>query len=556
MGGGLIQLVAYGAQDMFLTGNPQITFFKSVYRRHTNFSIESIKQSLTGTTDFKGKLEGTISRNGDLIHRMYLQMKLPQIDLTDGLSDDYYIAFRWLNWIGHVLIKNVSVTIGGQEIDKHTGEWLHLWNELTQKSEKAEAYAEMVGNVPRLTQIHSAYKATGVTRTPCVIEDYKLYVPLQFWFNRHIGLALPMIALQYHDVTINIELEELENCIWATLQNSSSNYATKTGAAVFADSNTTTTPTLDSVELYVDYIFLDTAERKRFAQVAHEYLIERVQNKSTTTIQSNNNQATLSLKSLSHPVKEIVWVIQANSFIDGEYTQSRAGRQYFNYTDSFDYSNFTGTPETYWGPGMKGGRSPQNLWYGLPTVKVEGLLNQSNAFANSTTGVTDATAGYNDVSDYTPSTGAVNTYENRYMEDLVGPALAQPVVGNSTGLWSATSNNLPILDNGKNPTATAKLVLNGNDRFSQRDGFYFNVVQPYECHTGQCAPGINVYSFSLKPEDYQPSGTCNFSRIDNADLEVTLSTNIQNFTSKARVYALSYNILRVMSGMGGLAYSS
>jgi len=142
------------------------------------------------------------------------------------------------------------------------------------------------------------------------------------------------------------------------------------------------------------------------------------------------------------------------------------------------------------------------------------------------------------------------------MEDLVGPALAQPVVGNSTGLWSATSNNLPILDNGKNPTATAKLVLNGNDRFSQRDGFYFNVVQPYECHTGQCAPGINVYSFSLKPEDYQPSGTCNFSRIDNADLELTLSTNIQNFTSKARVYALSYNILRVMSGMGGLAYSS
>ena len=239
-----------------------------------------------------------------------------------------------------------------------------------------------------------------------------------------------------------------------------------------------------------------------------------------------------------------------------DYTQSRAGRQVFNYTDAFDYSGFSGTPEGYWGPGMKGGRSAQNFWHGLPTVKVEGLLNSSNAFANTTTGVTDATAGYNDVSDYTPSDGSVNTYENRYMEDLLGPALAQPISGNSTGLWSATSNNLQILDNGKNPTSTAKLVLNGNDRFSEREGFYFNVVQPFQTHTGQPAPGINVYSFSLKPEDYQPSGTCNFSRIDSAELSLSLSTNIQSFTSKARVYALSYNILRIMSGMGGLAYSS
>ena len=547
MGGGLIQLVAYGAQDMYLTGNPQITFFKAIYRRHTNFSIESVKQTFNGTADFNNEASATISRNGDLIYRMYLQTTLPQINLSTSLSSGHYKAFRWLNWPGHNLIKTVKLEIGGDEIDRHTGEWLHIWNELTQKSEHGAAYAEMVGNVPKLTQIHS----TNTSSTDCIIDSYTMYIPLQFYFCRSPGLALPIIALQYHDVKVTFEFNTLDKCIWATQQDSSTSYVYKTGSSVLSS------VTLGDTNLYVDYIFLDTNERRRFAQVQHEYLIDKLQGlNKDVSVSSGNTQATVRIN-LNHPVKELIWVTQPNSFSDANYSQARAGYQPFNYTDAWDYTNFTGTPENYYGPGMVGGRGQQNMWYGLPTVKVSGALNTDNAWATTTTAasVTNTNAGYNDVSDYTSSSG-VNLYSARNVEKLLGPASAQPVSGNSSGLWSMTSNDANIMDAGRNPTTSAKILLNGNERFSQRNGFYFNVVVPYECHTASPAPGINVYSFALKPEDHQPSGTCNFSRIDNAELVINLSTNTQSVNCKVRYFALSYNILRIMSGMGGLAYSS
>ena len=183
-----MQLVAYGAQDIYLTGNPQITFFKVVYRRHTNFSMESIQQNFNGTADFGRKITCTISRNGDLIHKIYLQSTLPQINVNDGATQTNLKAFRWLNWIGHVLIKNIEIEIGGQRIDKHYGDWLHIWNELSQTPGHASGYAEMVGNVPRLTQISFTRGDT------CTVPQYTLYIPLQFWFCRNPGLALPLIA--------------------------------------------------------------------------------------------------------------------------------------------------------------------------------------------------------------------------------------------------------------------------------------------------------------------------------------------------------------------------
>ena len=197
-----LQLVAYGAQDIHLTGNPQITFFKVVYRRHTNFSIESIKQTFNGTADFGQEVSSNIQRNGDLIYKMYLQTTLPEVNLSSGLTANtgIYRAFRWVNWIGHVLLKNVEIRIGGQKIDKHYGEWLHIWNELSQTSEKAAGYAEMVGNVPKLTQIYSTN-----SNSACTVNSYSLYIPLQFWFCRNPGMALPLIALQYSDINVNIE---------------------------------------------------------------------------------------------------------------------------------------------------------------------------------------------------------------------------------------------------------------------------------------------------------------------------------------------------------------
>ena len=541
MGGGLLQLVAYGAQDVYLTGNPQITFFKVVYRRHTNFSIESIKQTFNGTANFGSEVSTQIQRNADLIHRMYLQTTLPEINVSDSITttdNSTFKAFRWLNWIGHILVKSAEIRIGGQKIDKQYGEWMHIWNELSQDPGKASGYAEMVGNVPELTQVHSSNtRSSENSGTDCTINSYQLYIPLQFWFCRNPGMALPLIALQYHDVVLNIEFSEFDECIWSsteTVSGGESTFVVSTGV------NSIGSKSLTSTNIYVDYIYLDTEERRRFSQVAHEYLIEQVQFTGEENISALSNNIKMNF---THPVKELIWVIQPSNYVSKNYTQSRGGRQYYNYTDSWDYTGFTGTPESYSGSGMKGGKGNQNLWYGLPNVNVNSNQDTNNGWSNSTVSanVNISNAGYNHISNYT-NHNYVSTIQTR------------------TGLQTLSSGS-KLLDSGKNTLEKCKIVLNGNDRISERNGKYFNLVQPYQHHTNCPAPGINVYSFAITPEDHQPSGTCNFSRIDNAHLEITVTANTISSTTnsgnaKVRIYATNYNILRIMSGMGGLAYSN
>ena len=540
MGGGLLQLVAYGAQDVYLTGNPQITFFKTVYRRHTNFSIESIKQTFNGTANFGTEVSTTIQRNADLIGKIYLETTLPEINISELITstdNKTYKAFRWLNWIGHILIKTAEIRIGGQKIDKHYGEWLHLWNELSQDEGKKSGYAELVGNVPQLTQIHSSNtQSSDNGGKDCIIEAYDLTIPLQFWFCRNPGMSLPLIALQYTDIVLNLEFRNLDECIWASTQTTSqpNPFITQSGSGTLG-----TDKLLSSTNVYVDYIYLDTEERRRFAQVAHEYLIEQLQFTGEETITTENSLIKINF---THPVKELIWVIQPSNFIQKDYTQSRGGRQYFNYTDLWDYSGFTGTPDTFSGSGIIGGKGSNNFLYSSFNVNVDGELNQNNKWAKSLTSsnINNSNAGYNNISSYTKK-NQVSTISNR------------------TGLWSL--NGSKLLDSGKNPIVTAKLILNGNDRFTERKGKYFNIVQPLQHHSNCPAPGINVYSFAITPEDHQPSGTCNFSRIDNAQLNInitknTISKDYNSGDAKIKIYAVNYNILRIMSGMAGLAYSN
>ena len=461
MGGGLMQLVAYGAQDIYLTGNPQITFFKVVYRRHTNFSMEAIEQTFNGSADFGKRVTCTVSRNGDLMHRVYLQVTVPQVSVSENAS------FRWLNHLGHVLIKYAEVEIGGQRIDKHYGDWLHIWNELSQEAGKKAGYANMIGNVPALTS-----PVTGVSGGSAVPE-MDLYIPLEFWFCRNPGLALPLIALQYHEVKINIEFRAASDCCMGESSGLS----------------------LAAASLFVDYIYLDTDERRRFAQVSHEYLIEQVQFTGDESVSSVSNKIKLNF---NHPCKELIWVVQKDSVLDSAAT---GGKQWFNYTDAEDLTPYSGNPTDPYGDGL------------LMVVP-------------------DASG--NDTLSYPSSTGVA---EGNYVK----------WVGKDTGF---------------NPVFSAKLQLNGHDRFSERMGRYFNLVQPYQHHTNVPKTGINVYSFGLKPEEHQPSGTCNMSRIDNATLQLTLTAATVSGASgvssdaKVRVYATNYNVLRIMSGMGGLAYSN
>ena len=497
--GGLMQLVAYGAQDVYLTANPQVTFFKQLYRRHSNFAMESIEQTFNGVGNFGKRVQCTISRNGDLITRVYVQVTLPAIDgsVLNGAS------FAWVPYLGQYMIDNVYVEIGGQQIDKHYGEWLHIWNELTLPTGKQLAYLNMVNGYGGVVLDVSAGVVCSTCTTEVNVADAKnlacvnpsiisagadcafangtvlsqgldglndlpysavtncipertLYIPLEFWFNRHTGLALPLIALQYHEVKINVEFNTLQ-------------YLCNIAAATVGSGTGTVNSVLNAIgnaglvacSLYVDYVYLDTEERRRFAQVAHEYLIEQLQFTGTESVTSTSNKIQLSF---NHPCKELIWVVQNPSYLD------------------------------------------------------------CNSVLNSPWRYSDAALG--------------------------------------------------------NPTAVAKVQLNGQDRFTEREGSYFNFVQPFQHHTTTPATGVNVYSFALKPEDLQPSGSCNFSRIDNAVLNLTLTpatffTNVVSIaganatavgvvggtkdkqtSANVNIYATNYNVLRIMSGMGGLAYSN
>jgi hypothetical protein len=455
MGGGLLQLVAYGAQDVYLTGNPQITFFKVAYRRHTNFAMEAIQQTFTGTADFGNTVNCQISRNGDLIHRAYLQVQLPNITAATN--------HKFVNYVGLRLLKSVTIEIGGQQIDKHYSDWLYIWNELTLPLGKRYAWEAMIGADNDITSADT--------------NGAVLHIPLEFWFCRQIGLALPLIALQYHEVKLKIEFETLKNC-------------------VFIDTNgndpTSTTLKIQKADLWVDYIFLDTDERRKFAQLSHEYLIEQLQFTGSETI---NSGASARIKlNFNHPCKELVWVAK--------------------------FSDTTNTTRHH--------------WYNY-TVK------SSGAFLSATELPGELDASLTTLAEITSNILAISPPNTAGDMDLYVKKLVYNV---EPGFHA----------NAVNPFTKCLLQLNGNDRFAERDGSYFNYVQPFQHHTNIPAnQGINVYSFALKPEEHQPSGTLNMSRIDTAVLAVTSRATVNGIIN---VYATNYNVLRILSGMGGLAYSN
>ena len=382
---------------------------------------------------------------------------------------------------------------------------MHIWNELTQTMGHQAGYANLVGNVPKLVQ-----SSSGVV--PSVI----LYIPLQFWFCRNPALALPLIALQYHDVTIDVKFNAKANCYW--------------------QSSTGRTPgSLTSAYLFVDYIYLDTEERRRFAQSKHEYLIEQVQAKRDYNFAQNATTDNIKLP-FNHPVKELVWVVQKSNVISSSDMTNLGGQQWFNFTDAIDKSYFSGTPQDPLGGGIGTaafniGNFPHSLPLSGHAETVSGTSNVATAGKSSNVGV---------------NIGALT------FVDLFG----QPnsFTRDDAKAWTA---DIPVFDTGENCVSLAKIQINGQDRMSEREGRYYNLVQPLQHHTNTPATGINVYSFAHKPEEHQPSGTCNFTKIDSAVLSLTLTTNTtSDSTAKAHIYATNYNILKIGGGMAGLAYSN
>ena len=401
-----MQLVAYGAQDVYLTGNPKVTFFQAVYKRHTNFAMENIEQTVNGTAASSGRVSVTVARNGDLIADMYLELAATTA-ATVAATDA---------WVAERAIATAELSIGGQRIDKHYQKWWRLYAELYLDDGKKLNYGKMT----------SSSKAGTV------------YLPLIFFFNRNPGLALPLIALQYHEVRIDLDL--------------ASDFGTN----------------FTSLKVWGNYIYLDTEERRRFAQKGHEYLIEQVQHTGTDSLADADATKQVRL-SYNHPVKELVWCTTVAS--------------------ETSLCNFTSQPVTV-------------------TSNVAALVTaDSNVFINP------ASAG---------APQLMLDADVQFDENFVGPL------------------------------STFKLVLNGQDRFKEQSGKYFNQVQPFVHHSGSPMPGIYSYSFALKPEEHQPTGTCNFSRIDNAQVSVKCARG----SSSLHMFATNYNVLRIQSGMGGLAFSN
>lgn len=478
----LMQLAAIGIQDLFLTREPQITFFKIVYRRHTNFSIEAIPQYFIHKPNFGKRVTCTISRQGDLIGPMWLVVQLPKIK---EFATSSFITAAWARKIGYALIKSIEIEIGGQVIDKQCGEWLNIWTELTQSP--STQYDKMIGNIPELFEYTNGK------------DEYTIYIPLQFWFCKSYGQAIPLVCLQYSDVKVIIEINEIENClslapthyiiidddvvnfeqyeyIKQDLPNNSSiigrfcsfdvltkrmyylkitkskfvstHPITGTKYKVIPISNTLshTTPrmnySLNSCYLLVNYFYLDTVERNKFLKSEHKYLIEQITALTEHTIESTNRTVTVNL---DHPCKFMTWVVQLN------YLSDKNVNDYYNYTDSPVYSN----------------------------------------------------------------------------NKLIGKSII------------------------KNQT----VLLNGHERLSYRPAEYFNWIQSYQHF--RCAPseGVNVYSFSLLPMMWEPSGTCNMSKMEKIEVKLNLNHLISTIQSvKFRGYAVTYNVLQITNGLGGLSF--
>ena len=473
MGGGLMQLVAYGAQDIYLTGNPQITFFKVVYRRHTNFAMESIQQTFNGVSTFGKRSTVIVSRNGDLINSAYLNVTLPALSparnfmelvrspeppspspspgnliVNPTTNDTLTIAdveLVWTNFVGLALIDYVTVEIGGQEIDKQYGLYMYLWQELTMSAEKAHGYQRMVGG----TDGASGWLLLGNS-----LEEQLLTVPLSFWFNINAGLSLPLIALQYHEVRFIFQFNAFENLVQAVVWRGI-NAGKMLPRSEWRLLNNAPRP-LQNIDMFIDYIYLDTDERRRFAQMSHEYLIDQVQHNETTVSLETAERLSQRL-TFNHPCKELFFVFRRVDNVENN--------------DIFNFSSFP------------------------------------------------------------------------VGEEKLGGDLLQ----------------------------TAALRLNGHYRFNPSRGpLFFRQWQPFIHHTRIPDSNLYVYSFALRPEEHQPSGTCNFSRIDNTILEYSLDTSpeyrspvLPNITRSRpstgallNVFARNYNVLRIMSGMGGLAYSN
>jgi hypothetical protein len=469
MTGGLIQLASYGGADIYITGNPEITYFKTVYRRHTNFAKESIIQHIDGRVGYGRTVNIDITRAGDLLGAIWLQLRPPFF----AAANTWY----YTQGLGNALIKRVDLVIGGQLIDRQYGEWMSIWEELSVSTGRRPGLDAMtLTNVP-MTDL--------ATKTSEGTTPY-LNVPLQFWFCRNPALALPIVAMSLHEIRLQLEFGNLED-ITSSYKPSTATNPAYYPLVVPNDANMANYTSGQNMEceVWATYYHLDSDERRQLVQNPLEYLIEQVQFKGSQEYREDTRNIKYDM-GFANPVKEIIWGIRPILDIPNSVLSATAFRAYRTRTQP-SFGQFWGEFES----GVIRFNS-QNRMKDRPSTHF--LLTQNYQH---------------------------HTRVPRYNQ-LTG---SQVEATRETG-----------------PVYVAKLY---------------------------------TYSFGLNPEQHQPSGTANFTKLDDASIELRgistpdpltydvggSSTAVNKLTQyydglELVVYATSYNVLRVKDGMCGLAFEN
>lgn len=531
MAGGLLQLIAYSAEDMYLTNDPQITFFKVAYRRATNFSIQTFEKTFNDNPNFGSRGTVKLYRLGDLATKMYLRI------IINRLCPQNNTKFAWIRRLGHAMLKSVEIKIGGSTIDKQYGTWLDIWYELT--GNDSRGYDHMIGNIEQLTELNHLEK-----------PEYTLYIPLQFWFNRHYGLALPLIAIQYHEIFITVEFEEKEKLIIKSEE-------------IFDYSQVK----ILEVGLVTDYIYLDMEERERFAITGHEYLIEQLQYFEDESLDNNYKRLMLSF---TCPSKELIWAAK-----NGKYTQGNKFLCYSNkenwYRDmkkcskqvllnSIVLLNCQEQPPKcgIWEE-FEPGVVKYQSYNGNLTV-----TNKSNMYLWINVGslmIGDYSITDKIIADITINSS--NTIIIKIIEPMLSKDISVPLCqitdtrcNAGDGVYVYQFSNYGLYITGEvNPLQYAKLEYNDQDRVEKRNGKFFGDLQPFMHHSHTPTEGINIYSFAIDPEKHQPTGTSNLSKIENVFLSLWFNETMTNLDTKLYIYTTSYNVFRIISGVTGLSYN-
>jgi hypothetical protein len=553
MGGGLLQLVAYGAQDVYLTGNPQITFFKVVYRRHTNFALESIQQTFNGSVGYGQRVTATVSRNGDLISRAYLELESNDTNLVP------YFGLR--------VLKEAEVEIGGQRIDKHYSEWLYIWNELTMPEGKKEAYFDMVGG--------SGSLSGGGKHLIASSELFSIEAPITREGLIHVQARTTDASGAVVQGSTVLKITPVVTPAGGTRGANDPKATITIHNSVGYDSGLN----LNNTKLFVDprefELFFSDETEVYFIQANGTTAIKLIDDEGevpanqglvdvtsffTASIGSGVGQVSKPAEKLEKMYVPLqFWFCNnfglALPLIGLQYHEVKINIQFeeaskcvlhgainvpndlkaslwvdYVYLDTDERRKFAQSSHEY--------LIEQLQFTGRETVSNKVKLNLNHPVKELIWIVNKEDKSNNDWFNFTDNKDKLkleHTLEN----------------------YNEVKNKLSGTRGSKNPIKSGKLILNGNDRFYERDGRYFNLVQPFQHHTNvPNNAGINVYSFALKPEEHQPSGTLNMSRIDTATLSLNYESDVNTSVDNLSVYAINYNVLRILSGMGGIAYSN